>query len=115
MPDISMCSNPTCPNAGTCKRVQSKPDKWQSFMCFSYTVGENGVICEDYIPTRKTSASDKSECTGSVCSNCRFWEGIDELGSFIEGTCTAMLRVTGYAETCDEFTPNEKDQRQERR
>ena len=48
----------------------------------------------------------KSECAGSVCSNCKFWEGIDELGSFIEGTCFAMMRVTGYAETCDEFTPN---------
>jgi len=43
---------------------------------------------------------------GSVCSNCVYWEGVDELGSCIEGTCFAMMRVTGYAETCDEFTPN---------
>ena len=60
MPDISMCLNTLCPNAGSCKRVQSKPDKWQLFMCFSYTLGGNGVICEDYIPTHKTSASNST-------------------------------------------------------
>ena len=50
--------------------------------------------------------SDSSPAAGSVCLNCKFWEGIEELGSYIEGTCFAMMRLTGYAETCDEFTPN---------
>jgi len=51
-------------------------------------------------------APDSALAAGSMCSNCVYWEGVEELGSYIEGTCFAMMRVTGYAETCDEFSPN---------
>jgi len=53
-------------------------------------------------------ATDNALAAGSVCSNCVYWEGIEELGSYIEGTCFAMMRVTGYVETCDEFSPNKE-------
>jgi hypothetical protein len=50
MPDITMCSNKTCPLASSCYRNPKSgtvPDKWQSWTEFYY----NGKYeyCEDYI------------------------------------------------------------------
>tara|TARA_R110000803_G_scaffold210685_3_gene283225 strand:+ start:10422 stop:10649 length:228 start_codon:yes stop_codon:yes gene_type:complete len=51
MADISMCNNILCPNSKYCYRVKAIPSHWQSYGSFQYTVGENGVMCDYYIPT----------------------------------------------------------------
>lgn len=61
MATFTMCSNTLCPNAGSCRRVQATASKWQSFMMFEYTVNENGVICENYMPVSKTVYSANTE------------------------------------------------------
>jgi len=47
------------------------------------------------------------------CGNCRFWDGIDELGSYIEGICHHPIAdddcKTGYMEHCPDFTQTPKN------
>jgi len=50
MPDITMCINTLCPDAGHCYRVQAKPGDWQSIAMFNYTISAHGVDCENYMP-----------------------------------------------------------------
>lgn len=61
MATFTMCSNTLCPNAGSCRRVHATASEWQSFMCFQYEVGENGVICENYMPMYKTMTSSNTQ------------------------------------------------------
>jgi hypothetical protein len=60
MADITMCTQTLCPNAGVCYRMQAKPSEWQSMATFDYTIGTNGVLCENYIPMYWVTASDTS-------------------------------------------------------
>ena len=66
MATFTMCSNKLCPNAGSCRRAQTigraqkMANKWQPFMCFQYTVGKRGVVCENYIPVSKTVYSNNT-------------------------------------------------------
>ena len=56
MPDISMCTQTQCPNAGHCYRVQATPSEYQSMSAFDYVVDKSGVRCEHYMPMRKDPA-----------------------------------------------------------
>lgn len=53
MPDITMCLNKLCPNAGTCKRVQSMPSDYQSYADFKYEISVDGIKCDSYWPTHQ--------------------------------------------------------------
>lgn len=51
MPDISMCSNKTCPKKDTCYRFAATPDDmWQSYGLFSHTTKKP---CDAYWPTKE--------------------------------------------------------------
>ena len=40
MPDISMCSNRSCPRHLKCYRFMARPDKWQSYGSFKPKKGK---------------------------------------------------------------------------
>lgn len=61
MPDITMCLNKLCPNSVTCKRVQSRPSDYQSYADFKYTIGVDGVICDNYWPTYQVKITDNTK------------------------------------------------------
>ena len=49
MPDITLCSNETCPINYKCYRFLAEPNKhWQSY---SYFIPEDGV-CKDFLPVK---------------------------------------------------------------
>lgn len=50
MADITMCRQTLCPNAESCFRVKEKPSNWQSYAEFKYELGEDGVVCDHYLP-----------------------------------------------------------------
>ena len=50
MADITMCTQTMCPNAGHCYRVQAVEGYWQSWQDFEYTLGVEGVVCDNYLP-----------------------------------------------------------------
>ena len=60
MADITMCTQTLCPNAGVCYRVQAKQSNWQSMATFDYTIGTNGVQCDNYLPMYRATASDRT-------------------------------------------------------
>ena len=60
MADITMCAQTLCPNAGHCYRVQAPPSDWQSMQTFDYTIGTNGVQCDNYMPMYRVTASDST-------------------------------------------------------
>jgi hypothetical protein len=58
MADITMCANTLCPNAGTCYRVTATPSEhWQSVASFEYTIGVDGVHCDNYLKTYTTKTT----------------------------------------------------------
>jgi hypothetical protein len=60
MADITMCTQTLCPNAAHCYRVQATPSDWQSMATFDYTIGTNGVQCENYMPMYRVTTSDRT-------------------------------------------------------
>ena len=60
MADITMCTQNLCPNAKHCYRVQATPSDWQIMAAFDYTIGTNGVQCENYMPMYRVTASDRT-------------------------------------------------------
>ena len=49
MPDITLCTNNTCPKAPTCYRANAKPDEFrQSYSKFQPTIIKDEVICLHY-------------------------------------------------------------------
>lgn len=55
MVDITMCSQPHCPNAPHCYRAQAIPDEYQSMCDFEYTVSVGGVMCDYYWPVTRST------------------------------------------------------------
>lgn len=55
MPDITMCENHMCPKKRQCYRAIATPSDYQSVAFFGYTVGANGVECENYMPVWEIS------------------------------------------------------------
>lgn len=50
MPDISLCTTPDCPLAGTCYRKWAKPKPtWQSMRRFEFVEDGGEVECPGYI------------------------------------------------------------------
>lgn len=50
MADITMCMNDGCPDRDNCYRATATPNEhWQSMAMFKYTLGVDGVICDDKI------------------------------------------------------------------
>ena len=61
MADITMCTNVFCPNAENCYRVQAAPGEWQSYCFFHYSIGINGVVCDNYIANVLISTNNSTE------------------------------------------------------
>ncbi len=76
MPDITMCVNTLCPNAGHCYRVQAKPCEYsQSMANFQYTVSNlrMGVECDNYMEMREVyrcTSCDTPSIEGDICMRC---------------------------------------------
>jgi hypothetical protein len=62
MADITMCVNTICPNAKHCYRVQAIiTHGWQIMDFFEYTIGVDGVICDNYLPVYDINIETKSD------------------------------------------------------
>lgn len=64
MPDISMCTNTSCPLADKCYRVQAEPSFWQAYTPFEYRVAEDGVEYDEFMevwPKKEERSQEGSE------------------------------------------------------
>ena len=61
MADITMCTNLLCPKAKECYRVHAVASHWQSMTSFKYTVGVNGVECDNHIPRHKVTTANNTK------------------------------------------------------
>ena len=53
MPDISMCSNKTCPLKETCYRSTAIPNPYgQTYASFTWSYDEGQNACDFYWPTK---------------------------------------------------------------
>lgn len=55
MPNISLCTNQTCPIKSKCYRAIAKPNSMQSYTNFEPTIIQKNVTCEGFLVVKKVN------------------------------------------------------------
>ena len=63
MPDISLCTNATCPQRQHCRRGQDSTSAHQSYAWFEFRLTLDGVKCDGYLPKHQTRIYYTTETT----------------------------------------------------
>lgn len=61
MPDITMCSNKTCPLRPRCYRALARPDPLQSYSYFQPRFPPGAVVdqCDHFVPIKPTDVLER--------------------------------------------------------